>query len=177
MAKRMEVDVPETKPATEWILGRPVRKVSPKRDHAIVQRLIAGSLGAWADGRGEVGTEWKFFVTPPGELTRPLVPDVAYIAYGRLIGMSREQKQEPRVTPNVVVEVRSPSDRQTLIDEKLRVYLQAGAEVVILVDPQNEVVLVHDKQGVQRLSVGDRLEHAALPEFELDVTELFAKLR
>jgi len=177
MARQMEVDVPETKPAPEWIFGRPVRKVSPKRDHAIFQRSIAASLGAWAEGRGEGGSEWKFFATPPGEPTRPLVPDIAYMAYVRLAGMSREQKQEPQATPNVVVEVRSPSDRQAIIDEKLRVYLEAGAELVILVDPQSEVVLAHDKDGAQRLGVGEKFVHPALADFQLDVTELFAKIQ
>ena len=33
-------------------------------------------LRLWADGRGEVGTEWCFRLEPPGEDIRPLVPDV-----------------------------------------------------------------------------------------------------
>ncbi len=32
-----EIVLPETKPETEWILGRAVRKVSPFRTHALLQ--------------------------------------------------------------------------------------------------------------------------------------------
>ena len=123
---RTDIVVPDGKPAFEWIAGHAVQKVSPKRDHAIVQRILATALGAWAEGRGEVRTEWRFRVTPPGEPTRPLVPDIAYVSYARLAGMTHDEKQEPRTAPDIVIEVRSPDDRQSHIDEKRRVYIAAG---------------------------------------------------
>jgi hypothetical protein len=72
-----EIVLPETEPETEWILGRAVQKVSPFRTHARLQLTLGAALLAWAEGRGEVGSEWRFRVAPPGEVRRPLVPDVA----------------------------------------------------------------------------------------------------
>ncbi len=74
----------ETKPATEWILGRPVQKVSPRYTHACLQAAIVAWLRTWARGRGRVGTEWRVWLTPGDEPERYLVPDVMYISYDRL---------------------------------------------------------------------------------------------
>ncbi len=40
---------------------------------------MGSALHTWVGARGEVGTEWRFRVQPPGEPARPLVPDVAYV--------------------------------------------------------------------------------------------------
>ncbi|MDB5041697.1 MAG: hypothetical protein JWN27_2423 [Candidatus Eremiobacteraeota bacterium] len=173
---RTDIVVPDGKPAFEWIAGRAVQKVSPKRDHAIVQRMFATALGAWAEGRGEVGTEWRFRVTPPGEATRPLVPDIAYVSYARLAGMTHDEKQEPRTSPDIVIEVRSPDDRQSHIDEKCRVYLAAGTTLVIQVDPRTAMVLTIDLNTERRFTHNETLTHPALPGFELELAPVFNAL-
>ena len=83
-----EIVVPEGKPAFEWVRGRALQKMSPSRKHSMLQRAFAFLLYEWAAGRGWIGTEWRFRVTPPGEEQRPLVPDVAYIAADRLATVS-----------------------------------------------------------------------------------------
>jgi Uma2 family endonuclease len=174
---RTEIVVPDGKPAFEWIAGRAVQKVGPKRDHAIVQRILATALGAWAEGRGEVGTEWRFRITPPGEPTRPLVPDIAYVSYERLAGMTHDEKQEPRTAPNVVVEIRSPDDRQSLIGEKRRVYLTSGTTLVILVDPRTATVLAIDANTERSFTHNETFTHPALPGFTLELAPVFNALR
>jgi hypothetical protein len=59
---------------------------------------------------------------------RPLVPDVAYLSYVRMGDATDDELEAPTVPPNVVVEVRSPEDRQARIDHKIGVYLAAGAD-------------------------------------------------
>ena len=174
---RTDIVVPDGKPAFEWIAGHAVQKVSPKRDHAIVQRILATALAAWAENRGEVGTEWRFLIAPPGEPTRPLVPDIAYVSYARLAGMSHDEKQEPRTAPDVVIEVRSPDDRQAHIDEKRRVYLAAGTTLVIEVDPQTAVVVAIDSNTERRYMRNETFTHPALKGFTLELTPVFDALR
>jgi len=100
-----------TSPETEWIRDRPVRKVSPTRDHSRVRAALTAALYTWAAGRGEIGTEWRFRIEPPGEVRRPLVPDIAYVAYDKLRGFSREELQAPPFAPSVAIEILSPGDR------------------------------------------------------------------
>lgn len=88
-----EIVLPITEPETEWVRERPLQKVSPKRNHARVQAKLSSALDAWSRGRGEVGTEWRFRIAVPGEPRRPLVPDIAFVAFERLRGLGVDDIQ------------------------------------------------------------------------------------
>lgn len=115
-----EITLPEAKPALEWVNGRVLQKVSPKRQHGIAQGRFYAALDAWAQDRrlGIVATEWRFRVQPPGEVRRPLVPDVAYLSYARLPYEEQQVTDEPKVAPDAVVEVLSPSDRRADVEDE-----------------------------------------------------------
>lgn len=172
-----EIVLPETKPETEWVCGRPLQKVSPQRDHSRLQTALAVQLERWAAERGEVGTEWRFRVAPPGEIRRPLVPDVAYASNERLRPLSYEELQVPPLAPDVAVEILSPDDRRPDVDDKISTYLRAGSLLVIVVDPSARVVELHDAFKIARLGERDVIEHGALPGFHYSVSELFGALR
>jgi Uma2 family endonuclease len=171
-----EIVVPETKPATEWVLGRPVQKVSPKLRHSLLQGWWAEHLRPWARGRGIAGPEWRFRVAPPRQLLRPLVPDMAYISYDRLGDAEGEERESPVVAPNVAVEIVSPGDKATHLQHKVEVYLAAGTEAVIVVDPEPRTLTIHDADGARTLTAGHTFAHDALPGFTFAVAEMFAEL-
>ena len=170
-----EITLPETKPALEWINGRVVQKVSPQRKHALAQTRFAAALDAWAEahGNGNVGTEWEFRVAPPGENRRPLVPDVAYVSFERLPFEDEGAADIPRVAPSAVVEVLSPSDSTADVEEKVRVYLAAGADVLFLVDTDERNVAVIDRGGRRVIATEGTIQHASLPGFALLARTLF----
>jgi len=170
------VIVRETKPATEWLLGRPVQKVSPKFAHSVMQGALCARLRPWARGRGRMGPEWRFWLQPPGEESRYLVPDIAYISYARLARESRAEAEEPHVAPDAVFEVLSPGDRPALLAHKIDVHLRAGTTLVVVVDPAGRSLRAIDRDGERILSAGDTFEHDALPEYRLDLAEFFAEL-
>ena len=173
-----EIVLPETKPETEWILGRAVQKVSPVYKHALLQGLLFNALHAWADkgGHGRVGTEWRFRVAPPGQIVRPFVPDVGYLSYATLPADAPEgDVAVPLGAPTVAVEVLSKDDRRANVEHKIATYLAAGSAAVIVVDPDRQTITVHDA-GARVLRAGDVLSHEALPGFSLDVTRLFARM-
>ncbi len=169
------IKVPEGKPAFEWVNGRALQKVSPKRRHSLAQGAFLVALSAWAQstGTGFAGPEWRFRIQPPGEARRPLVPDVAFLSYKRLPLSEMEVTEEPLVAPDAVVEVRSPDDRRPDIEEKVRVYLAAGTQVVFLVDPGARSVTICDADGRRRLDEKDIIRHRTLPGFRLRVKTLF----
>ena len=67
--------------------------MSATRKHGLLQSSFLRCLEDWATGRGEVVPEWRFRLTPPGERTRPLVPDVAYISYESLDPLSPAERE------------------------------------------------------------------------------------
>ncbi len=177
MSTVREITVPVTKPATEWVNGRALQKVSPQERHARAQGRMIAALSAWADntGSGRVGTEWEFRVTPPHEPTRPLVPDVAFLSYDRLGYELDDVAQIPYMAPDVAIEIVSPGDRSIDIDEKVRVYLAAGAALVLLIDPHEQTFTSHDSEGMRRFTRLETFKHSALPAFAIEVASVFEK--
>ena len=169
-----EIVLPETKPETEWVRGRALQKMSPMRDHALIQGEFIKRLGTWARGRGEVGPEWRFRIAVPGEVRRPLVPDVSYVAAELLRGLTHDEKQAPPFAPTLAIEILSVGDRRADVESKIDVYLRGGSSLVLVVDTRKRTVLVCDESGRTQLSEDDTLSHAALPGFELPLREFFA---
>ncbi|MDB5072210.1 MAG: hypothetical protein JWM87_3321 [Candidatus Eremiobacteraeota bacterium] len=178
MAKMVqrEIVLPHTQPETEWLRGRAVRKVSPQRKHGVLQLWLGERLRAWARGRGEVASEWRFRVSPPGEAIRPLVPDLSFLAYDRMRDANAADWDAPLVAPNAAIEIRSPDDRRDDLDDKIVTLLKAGTHVVIVVDPHSQTVTAIDRESRRTFSLPDTFEHTALPGFRFSLAEMFADL-
>jgi Uma2 family endonuclease len=172
-----EIVLPETKPETEWVRGRALQKVSPTYRHSRLQSLMLVALMEWTEGRGRVGTEWRFRVAPPGEIIRPLVPDVAFLSYERLGPDDDDAAQIPLGAPSVAVEILSNDDRPRDVRDKIATYLRAGTDAVIVVDPKSETISAHAPSGVTETTIGETFTHPSLPDFALDVGAYFARAR
>jgi Uma2 family endonuclease len=170
-----DIILPETKPALEWVNGRALQKVSPRRKHARAQGRFFAALDSWAQTNdcGMVGTEWEFRIAPPGEVRRPLVPDVAYLSYARLPHDVLEETDYPLISPDAVVEILSPGDRVRDVEEKIRVYLAAGSLAVFLVDTDARTVTARDSANSTVFSFDAVVTHASLPGFSLRARHLF----
>jgi Uma2 family endonuclease len=157
-----EIVLPETEPETEWIGGRPVQKVSPTRSHSKLQAAFLRALEDWAGGRGDVGAEWRFRASPPGEPVHPLVPDVVYLSYDRLRPLSRKDREYPPVAPEIVVEILSPDDRRKDVDAKRRA----------------RSIEVYDADGrYERVDATvETYAPASVPDLRLPLRAMFAKL-
>jgi Uma2 family endonuclease len=173
-----EIVLPATEPETEWVRGRPLAKVSPTYSHGLLQLTVAEALRQWArDGRhGRVATEWRFRVAPPGEIVRPLVPDVAFLAFTVVAEQAPAAEVEiPLAPPTVAVEILSPDDRPPDVADKISTYLRAGTALVLVIDPVAQTLLAYD--GERRLfRRNERFEHDALPGFQLDLEGLFGQI-
>jgi Uma2 family endonuclease len=172
-----EIVLPETKPETEWLRGRAVRKMSPLRTHSRLQGWWLRELGGWAAERGEVSGEWRFRVGPPGEAIRPLVPDVAFLSYARMGNATAAELEAPLLPPNAAIEIRSPGDSYPDLEDKAATLLRAGTDVVVIVNPRTRTVIARDAAGKRIFSGADTFEHAALPGFTFPLPAMFDVLR
>lgn len=99
--------------------------------------------------------------------------DVLFVSYGRLPQGPIPDRLS--VAPELVVEVRSPTDRWGELFAKVGEYLAAGVAVVVVVDPNTETVSVYrDATGQQILTTTDDLTIPdVLPGFTLSIARLF----
>ncbi len=175
-----EIELPDDTPEWEWVRGRALQKMSPAYAHAKLQFAFARALTDWAGDRGEVGTEWRFRIAPPGEIRRPLVPDVSYLASEKFAPLEDKDYDYPPVPPDIVVEVLSPRDRGVDVDAKRRDYLAAGTALVIIVDPRTKTVRTYetgDRDRERTFAATDTLVSDAFPDLALDLGALFATVR
>ncbi len=171
-----ELGIPEVKPAIESIRGRWVQKVSPQSRHSIVQSRFSALLGIWAGRRGHVGTEWRCYFLPKGERWSSLVPDVAYFSFERLPRDLGEAREKPTVAPDIAVEIVSPDDRRSILDEKIDLYFRGGAQLVIVVDPEQRRVELHEGANRQLFGLKEHARSSSFRDLTIDVSELFIDL-
>lgn len=128
-------------------------------------------LGNWVRPRklGYIFDSSSGFRSPNGDLT---APDVSFISRARL-------KQVPRtyaeIVPDLVVEVKSSTDRIKPLVEKLQTLLASGSKVGILIDPDKQTLTIY--RPAQQPIVFGNGEVLTLPEllpgWELNVSELW----
>lgn len=101
-------------------------------------------------------------------------PDAAWIASEKYNALPENERQRfGHVSPDFVVEIRSPSDSLTVLKEKMEEYIQCGVRLGFLIDPsaekayiykpETEVVVIAD--FTQKLSGGE-----IMPGFELPLS-------
>ncbi len=102
-----------------------------------------------------------------------LAPDVAFIRSERVGTVSKKYREG---APDLAVEVISPNESQSAIERKTRQWLQLGAQVVWVVNPQTATVSVHRHTGEVRLLAGeDTLTgDEVIPGFQISLTEIFS---
>ncbi len=171
-----EIVLPETKPETEWLDGRPVRKMSPFYAHGAVQRRIVELLAPWAEGRGRLASEWRFRLAPPDEVRRPLVPDVSYLSFARLAADAYDDADAPTIPPDAAFEVLSRKSRPRLVAAKIEVLLRCGTPLVAVLEPRDWTVALHDGGAPVVLRGEDVFAHPGLPGFSAPARAFFAGL-
>lgn len=103
-----------------------------------------------------------------------LVPDVAFVSAER-VPQNQERKHSPRLAPDLVVGVLSPSDRMSEALTKVALYLEAGVRLVWLVDPGRRTVTVFPPDAPpQTLDATMTIDGGeVLPGFSVPAAEMF----
>jgi Uma2 family endonuclease len=100
-------------------------------------------------------------------------PDAAFVRQERL---PVEPNSFVPVAPDFAAEVLSPTDRRADALAKVAMYLQAGVQLVWLVDPASQTVTVfRPDEPIQIFGPGDILDFGELiPDLQISVAAIFA---
>jgi Uma2 family endonuclease len=133
---------------------------------------IIGQLRNWArkDRRGYVCDSSGGFVLPNGARRSP---DASWTHKVRVEQLGAgKRKSFWHLCPDFVIEVRSASDRLKPLQKKMLEYLEQGAQLGWLIDPDNRTVEIYRANGTTEKRAGiDKLEGEGPVEgFVLDLT-------
>jgi Uma2 family endonuclease len=93
-----------------------------------------------------------------------------------LRALSAVDREEPPFSPDIAVEIWSPTNDRRYLDMKIARYLATGALLVLDVDPYARTIVAHDGSGIRTYKTGELFEHSALPWLRFEVAEAFADL-
>ena len=144
-------------------------------EHGAEGMDIALSLGAYvrAHDLGRVsGGDTGFLLTTAPDTVR--APDVAFVRADRVPARGT-QRGYFRGAPDLAVEVISPNDLYTEVDEKVAEWLEHGTRLVFVVNPRRKTVAVHRADGsVRVLTIADVLDgEDVVPGWTLAVRDIF----
>ena len=131
-------------------------------------------LGIWAkrDGTGSTFDSSGGFRLPNGAVRSP---DASWVAQSRLDALTEEQRRKfLPLCPDFVVELRSPTDSLTATRDKVQEYLDNGAKLGWLIDPESKKVHIYRPNApVQELQAPKTLSaDPVLRGFALDLREI-----
>jgi Uma2 family endonuclease len=151
-------------PAHGWIIDNLTRRLSPYvHDHQL--------------GRITYSQEGYDISAPNAEGQTGWAPDLAFVSTEHLpiLQEARARKEYPRMAPDLAVEVVSPSEGRTYVDEKIHRWLGAGVRLLWAIWPNSQTVEVwQPDEPMHVLSARDRLDgREVVAGFSMPVAELF----
>lgn len=100
-------------------------------------------LRAWAkrDGKGRVLDSNSLVLLSDGS---KLGPDAAWVSRERLRQLTKQQREEfLRIVPEFIIELKSPSDRLSILQQKMQDWRRNGVELGWLIDPYKRRVFIY----------------------------------
>ena len=160
----------------ELFRGRVVRYAMPQGPHGYICSNAGGIIRNFARAHklGRVFTNDTFVrvrLKEPTDTVRGA--DVAFVSYAKMPPGDVPAGALP--APELVIEVRSPSDRIAQLSAKASEYLEAGVTVVVVIDPDTQSLAVYrENEFPIRMHNGDELTLPdVLPGFAVRVSQFF----
>jgi Uma2 family endonuclease len=135
---------------------------------------LTAKLFSWAEqDRSGVAYDSSAGFRLPDRAT--LSPDASWVSKAKLSNVSAEERKKfPSLCPDFVVELRSPTDRLSDLKDKMQQYIDNGARLGWLIDPESDPHRVYVYRPGQAVDELIKPEHVSaepeLPGFLLEPT-------
>lgn len=153
--------------------GRLVTMTRPKMKHARLQSRLARLLRPYCEHLGIVETEVAFRALPEYELR---AADIAFVSQARWD--TADDEDNLHGSPELVIEVLSPSNTKAEMREKSALCLATGAAEFWIVDPKiREVIVMRPGQPEVLYKAGSSVSLALFGgDGQLPVSEIFRSI-
>lgn len=138
------LQLPETKPAREYIDGKIIPKPMPQGKQSIIQGELVAAINHALKPQRIARAFPELRCTFGG---RSILPDVAIFTWDRI---PRDQNGEVAnlftVVPDWTIEILSPDQSQTKVTKNILHCLQFGSQIGWLIDPDEQTVFIYYPQ-------------------------------
>ena len=171
------LQLPETKPASEYMDGQIIQKPMPQGKHSVIQGELVPAINGVVKSKRIARAFPELRCTFGGRST---VPDIAVFLWSRI---PRDQNGAVAntfsVAPDWTIEILSPDQSQTKVTKNILHCLRYGTQMGWLIDPDEQTVFVYrPKQEPEVLDEPDNV--ISVPSFasdlQLTIHNLFAWL-
>lgn len=171
------LQLPETKPASEYVEGQIIQKPMPQGKHSVIQGELVSAINNVVKRKRIARAFPELRYTFGGRST---VPDVAVFRWDKI---PRDESGEVANTfltpPDWTIEILSPDQSQTRVTKNILHCLRHGSEMGWLIDPSEQTVFVYrSKQEPEALDSAEQVIPVPLfvNDLKLTVQALFAWL-
>jgi Uma2 family endonuclease len=172
------LQLPETKPASEYIDGQIIQKPMPQGQHSTIQGELVTAINAVTKANR---IAWAF---PELRCTfggRSIIPDIAVFQWAHLpVNEDGTIANAFNAPPDWTIEILSPEQSSTRVASNILHCIEHGCHLGWLIDPGERLVQIYDPD--KRLtSLESPLDQLPVPDFAsalpLTVEQLFSWLR
>jgi Uma2 family endonuclease len=172
------LNLPETKPASEYINGQVIQKPMPRGKHSILQGELVSSVNALVKPQKTALAFPELRCTFGG---RSIIPDVAVFAWERIpLDATGDVANVFETYPDWTIEILSPDQSQTKVTGNILHCLKYGTSLGWLIDPDERSVLVYPPKQQPELLQAEQ-EILPVPDLvnnlQLTVGQLFGWLK
>jgi Uma2 family endonuclease len=171
------LELPETKPASEYIDGQIIQKPMPQGKHSIIQEELIFAINAVVKRQKIARAFPELRCTFGGRST---IPDITVFTWDRIpVDENGEIANVFSLAPDWTIEILSPDQSHTKVTKNILHCLKYGTQIGWLIDPAEKTVFVYrSKQEVELFD--ERAMLLPVPSFlndlSLKIEDLFAWL-
>jgi Uma2 family endonuclease len=168
------LQIPETKPASEFIDGQIFQKPMPQGQHSRLQRKLLNLINLTAEPKNIAEAFPELRCTFGG---RSIVPDIAVVFCDRIPVDDRGDIANAfNLCPDWTIEILSPDQSATKVIDNILHCLENGCTMGWLINPQERSVIVHPAERQPKIFRQPEaliLVPAFMEEIKLTPGELF----
>ena len=169
------LDMPDDGLRYELVSGELVRMAAAKNYHGEIAAYVTGSLVPYVR-RNRLG---KVYIADTGfvlslDPDHIRIPDVSFVKRENIERIGRPDSLWPE-PPDLAIEVVSPSDRYSDVQEKVFNYLESGTLMVVALDSRVRTAAVYrSPTDITILTEADTLDGGdVVPGWRMPVSEIF----
>ena len=170
------LELPETKPASEYIDGKIYQKPMGQGEHSILQGRLLPAIN-------QVGEPQKLALALP-ELRCTfgggvIVPDIAVLEWSRIPRKANGRIENKfNLAPDWTIEILSPEQSANRVIRKITFCLKHGTKLGWLVDAEDESVMIFQPNQTPEVKYNDDILPVlnVLGDWQLSVADLFSWL-